>query len=73
MLSPHAEFVALASELRGRATAYRALLEETLDPAVIDAIRIATNAGHPVGSPKERTRVDRTGIANLQGSDPDLF
>jgi len=72
-LSPHAEFVALASEVRGRATAYRALLEETLDPAVIDAIRVATNKGHPVGSPKERTRVDRTGIANLQGSDPDLF
>jgi putative transposase len=59
MLSPHAEFVAL--------------LEETLEPAVIDAIRIATNAGHPVGSPKGRTRLDRTGIANLQGSDPDLF
>ena len=73
MLAPHAEFLALASDVRGRATAYRALLEETLDPAVIDAIRIATNAGHPVGQAKERTRVDRTGMGNLQGSDPDLF
>ena len=24
-------------------------------------------------TPKGRTRLDRTGIANLQGSDPDLF
>ena len=73
MLAPHAEFLALASDSRGRAAAYRALLEETLDPGLIDAIRIATNAGHPVGTPKERTRADRTGIANPQGSDPDLF
>jgi hypothetical protein len=73
MLAPHAEFLALASESRPRAAVYRALLEETLEPAVVDAIRIATNAGRPVGSPKERARNDRTDLEKLQGSDPDLF
>jgi putative transposase len=73
MLAPHAEFLALASESRARAAVYRALLEETLDPAIVDAIRIATNAGRPVGLPKKRTRKDRTGLEKLQGSDPDLF
>ncbi len=44
-LSPHAEFLALASNERGRATAYKDLVAQDLAPAVVDAIRIATNAG----------------------------
>ena len=50
LLTPHAEFNALANDARGRAGAYRALVEETLDPSLIEAIRVATNAGHPVGA-----------------------
>jgi len=46
-LSPHAEFVALASTEGGRAAAYKTLLDQDLEPTVIDAIRNATNTGLP--------------------------
>ena len=69
-LTAHPEFIALASDPRARASAYRALLEEGLDPALLDAIRTATNAGHAVGA---RPRTHRADERKLQGSDPDLF
>jgi putative transposase len=69
-LTAHAEFNALANDTRGRAVVYRALVEETLDPSLIEAIRVATNAGHAVGA---RARTDKADLRNLQGSDPDLF
>jgi len=50
LVSPHPEFLALGNDSPARHTAYRALLEERLDPFLLDAIREATNGGYPLGS-----------------------
>jgi putative transposase len=45
-LSPHPEYLALASTEAARAEAYRQLCEEEDEPAFLEAIRDATNAGY---------------------------
>jgi REP-associated tyrosine transposase len=50
LVTPHAEYAALANEPERRFTAYRRLFEERLDPAVQQAIRDATNSGYPLAS-----------------------
>jgi putative transposase len=49
-LTAHAEFLALASETRPRHHVYRALVEEGVDPQVLEAIRAATNGGYPLAA-----------------------
>jgi len=49
-LTPHAEFLALASDQRPRHNVYRALVDEGLDRQVLDAIRAATNGGYPLAA-----------------------
>jgi putative transposase len=44
-LSPHAEFLALGTTPETRTRAYCELVEQVLDPALINAIRKATNGG----------------------------
>ena len=51
-ISPHAEYLALASEARARQIVYRALLDQGLDAQALDAIRGATYGGFPLGSEK---------------------
>lgn len=50
MVTPHAEFSALGSHSIARHTAYRALVEQPVEPEVLAAIRDATNADYPLGS-----------------------
>jgi putative transposase len=49
-LSPHAEFVALGTTTEARIQAYTELIEQALDPAMVGAIRKATNSGHRLGT-----------------------
>jgi hypothetical protein len=48
LLTPHAEYLALAEQPHRRHDAYRTLFDESQDPAVATAIRAATDAGHPL-------------------------
>ena len=50
MLTPHAEWLALATEVRARHVVHRTLLEERLDRNALDAIREATSGGFPLVS-----------------------
>lgn len=50
LITPHAEFVALAAEAGNRHAAYRALFETGLDEPALGAIRDATNSGYPLAS-----------------------
>jgi len=49
-LTPHTEFLALASDIRPRHNVYRALLEQGVEAQVLDAIRAATNGGYPLAA-----------------------
>jgi putative transposase len=57
LISPHAEFMALASEPDSRHAAYRGLFEQRLEPGLQRAIRDATNAGYPLASDAFKTVV----------------
>src|SRR6266850_475149 len=46
LLSPHVEYLALASESASRYAAYRAVFEMEEDPALVKAIRAATHGGY---------------------------
>jgi putative transposase len=50
LVSPHAEFLALGSNAEARIQAYGGLVEQALDPALVSAIRKATNGGHRLGT-----------------------
>jgi putative transposase len=49
MLTPHVEFLALGTQPEMRYRAYAELVRQTLEPAVIGAIRKATHAGQRLG------------------------
>lgn len=49
-LSVHTEFLALGLSAEARTRAYMGLIEQALDPAVVGAIRKATNSGHRLGT-----------------------
>jgi putative transposase len=48
LVTPHAEFAALAGDAERRCAAYRGLFEQQLDAVLQEAIRAATNAGYPL-------------------------
>jgi putative transposase len=50
LITPHPEYVAIATEPGSRYSAYRGLFDERLDPALQQAIRDATNVGYPLAS-----------------------
>jgi putative transposase len=50
LLVSHEEFLAIATELEARQSAYRALLQQDLEPSVLAAIRDSTNGGYPLVS-----------------------
>jgi putative transposase len=50
LITPHAEFTALAADPDSRHAAYRGLFEQRLEPLLQKAIRDATNAGYPLAS-----------------------
>jgi putative transposase len=81
-LSPHTEYVALASETERRQASYRALFEEKMDAPLLAAIRDATNGGYPLASDSfKNTAIAPLGWATCPGKpgprpssgpDPDL-
>ena len=50
LITPHAEFEALAADADERYPAYRRLFDTGLDPVLVLGIRNATNAGYPLAS-----------------------
>ena len=50
LVAAHPEFLGLGLEAGARHAAYRALVEQDLDPAVVRAIREATNGDYPLAS-----------------------
>lgn len=52
VVTPHAEYLQLAGENTARASAYRELFRQSLEPGIVDQIRQATHSnlvlGHPV-------------------------
>jgi putative transposase len=57
LVTPHAEFIALASEERARPAVYRALLGDGLDRQALEAIRAATHGGYPLASGEFKGRL----------------
>ena len=57
LVSPHAEFVALAADAEKRHAAYRGLFEQQFDASLQDVIRKATNGGYPLASDAFKTTV----------------
>jgi putative transposase len=50
LITPHAEYLALAADPEKRQAAYRGLFDRRLEPALQKAIRDATNGGYPLAS-----------------------
>lgn len=48
LIAPHEEFRALGEDSRSRSRNYLGMFEQPLEPALVGAIRKATNAGHPL-------------------------
>jgi putative transposase len=81
-LSPHVEYLGLASDAEKRHASYRALLEQRLDEALRRAIREALDGGYPLVSDGFKTAVidplgrktapGKPGPRRNSGSDPEL-
>jgi putative transposase len=50
LITPHPEYVALGAYTESRQAAYRALVDQGLEPVLLHVIRDATNAGYPLAS-----------------------
>jgi putative transposase len=82
LLSPHAEFAALAADADGRSVAYQRLFEDRMDEPLLEAIRDATNGGYPLVSDAFKTNVlaprgwktapAKPGPRSICDPDPDL-
>jgi putative transposase len=58
LVSPHPAFLALGLDAIAQRNAYAELVDQRLDPSLIEDIRAATRGGYPMGSdPKKKTRV----------------
>ena len=60
LVSPHAEFLALGADPQNRCKAYAALLDEAMEPSLIEGIRTATNGGYPLGSDAFKAQIGAT-------------
>jgi len=66
LIAEHPEFTALGSE-SARHAAYRGMVDETLHPTVLDAIRDATNGGYPLVSESLKARLTSEGRKSEPG------
>ena len=57
MLADHRLYRKLAGRSKKRQKAYRALYDEALDSAFVDALRVATNCGWALGSERFKRRI----------------
>ena len=58
LLSPHAAYLALASNPAERREIYRALVMETVDPTEVDAIRLHVQRQHAYGTDRFRAAIE---------------
>ena len=58
-LLPHQQYLDLGRNDPARRDAYRALFRHSLEPAMIDEIRLATNGGFALGSSKFQAEIAR--------------
>jgi putative transposase len=59
-LTPHSEYLALASAEPARLAAYRGLFATDLDPELLREIRTSTHGGYAVGDSRFRDEIERT-------------
>jgi putative transposase len=58
LVVPHDAFLALGLDAIAQRNAYIELVDQALDPTLLDEIRAATRGGYPMGSdPKTKTGV----------------
>lgn len=61
LLTPHPAFEALGQNAQTRSTAYRQLLDQPLERAMLEELRKATRNGHRLGTPPRRRGPPRNG------------
>jgi len=79
LLIPHAEFLALSADAAECHRLYRRLVDDEFEPALLTAIRDATNGGYPLASEVFKSGLPPTGRKLIRGragrrksgSDPD--
>lgn len=67
LIVPHAEYVAISSDVRRRHAAYRDLVEEGDRSAFLEQIRAATSSGHGLVGDRVKTRVAAMGRSLERG------
>lgn len=70
LISPHAEMAALGGDTASRHTAYRRLLDDSLEHPLLDKIRDATSGGYPLVSDDFRARLVGTSLRALSRGRP---
>jgi len=70
LLTPHVEYLALASEQASRNAAYRALAEMQDDPALVKAIRSATHGGYPLVGESLKSQLAKRAVRPLERRKP---
>ena len=75
VITPHDQYLSMGCNDSSRQAAYRQLLEECLDPAVIDSIRCSTNGNYVLGSERFQREVSamlkRRVVPGKAGRPPD--
>jgi len=67
LLTPHAEFLALATSESARHAAYRRLVEEAVEGDLLREIRAAANGGFPLASDDFKSRIMASGARVRRG------
>lgn len=67
LLTPHAEYIAIALTSATRATAYQRLLTETDDSGFLGEVREATHAGYPMVGQRLKGDLERQGVRFERG------
>ncbi len=62
LVAPHPGISCLGDDDELRCHSYRALFEQPLDPAQLEAIRDCANSGRPIGAPARRGRPRRNRV-----------
>jgi putative transposase len=66
-VEPHGEWLALGPSNEERRARYRALIEEQLEPDLVDRFRNGTNTGQPTGSGRFQSEIESELSVRLSG------
>jgi putative transposase len=70
LLTPHAEYLALADDQRARRVAYQHLFTSADDPRFLAEVRDATNGGYPLLGTEMKARLAKIAKRRLQRAKP---